>query len=40
MHKQTSHQEDKEEFYEQLQAAKEKVPKHTICIIIGYFRKR
>ena len=30
-------EEDKDEFYEQLQAAKEKVPRHNICIIMGDF---
>ena len=26
---------DKEEFYEQLQAVKERIPKHDICIVMG-----
>ena len=33
-------EEDQEEFYEQLQAVKEKVPKHNICIIMGDFNAK
>lgn len=32
--------EDKEEFYEQLQAVKEKIPKHHIIIIMGDFNAK
>ena len=33
-------EEEKDEFYEQLQAAKDKIPKHNLCIIMGDFNAK
>ena len=33
-------EEEKDEFYEQLQAVKDKIPKHNLCIIMGDFNAK